>query len=301
MTIDDPLFLLNLSKNDMIPVKKLIMNLIKKMHKKYFITDENFEKIEKILHDLLSSLYISSEISYENISHQYTNLSIYKKHTGWAMNNMYTHIFSLIEHVSTDSTNHSKLESYLINDLKTYTNTCNNINLWNITKSIPSLELYSKFLIYIFPFVFVSKLIQNYSDHIDDIAYMKINEFIKKLIYCRNFRNDYKAYFESYLTKYDKYMTSFIIVYIKDENMTSDSDLLIIKNLLDEIHIKNNKIKVLEILDRYEIHEKINNRLKILQNEIVELAKCNFDFKYSFRQIKKFCIDDAVKYINKTN
>jgi len=303
MTIDNPLFLIDLAKNDMISIKKLFMNLIKKLHKKYFINDENLEKIQLILHELVSSLYISSEISYEHksgINSEVDSVSIYKKYTGWATNNMYTNMFNLIENIIACD-NKIKLETYLISDMKKYTRACCDINFWNITKKIPTIEEYSQTIIDIFPHTFVSKLIQNYSDFIEENDHEKINEFVKKMIFCRNFRTDYKAYFESYLFKYDKYMISFIIIYVCEQKLMNNIDITELLQLCENIHNKENKIKILKLLHENNIHTTINKKMLEFQEEVLTIAKTNFDFKYSFRTIPDFNLEDAIETLNKMN
>ena len=270
-----------LAKNETQIYTKIVSNFVKKISEKYNINDyNNNNKIMFFMKELLSSLYIIADltaISYNDTKREIEK-SFYEKNIGWSMNNAYHNIFNLITKIEQDTDNNLNIHSYLLNDMNNFTHTYSKIKYWNKEMIIPSEEEYKNTIINKFPKIFFAKLLQNFSDKIDDDDYNKILNFIIKFIICRNFRDDYKYFFENYLRNYDEYTTNFLFIYL-DEFM-STTEITIIKELFKNVKTKDNKIKILEILNNNSVPNKIYDKLKILQNEIVRDAKILFNMKY---------------------
>lgn len=282
-------FPLENSKKEIQIFAKIINNFIIKASIKYNIKNVNVNFITLQMKELLSALYIISDLTYINNydAKKEIEKSFYEKNIGWSLNNAYNNIFKLINNSDCD------LKCYLINDMENITHAYSKIKFWNSTREIPEKEEYANTIKNKFPKTFFAKTLQNHSDKIDLMEYEKIAFFLEKFIICRNYRDDYKYFFESYLKNYNEYTSNFIFVFLEELKFDKIDE---IKNLFTNIKKNDNKIKILEILHDNNIPNKIYDELKILQDEIMVEAKKIFNVKYNFRAIEEFNVENAKKY-----
>lgn len=275
----DEFFPLNTAKKEIQIFTKIINNFVKKSSQKYNIKPENIDLISISMNNLLASLYIISDLTTS-----YDAKNLYSKNLGWSLNNAYHNIFDIMKKSD---------DNFLLEDMHTITYAYSKIKFWNYNMMIPEEEEYKNTIKDKFPKIYFAKMLQNNSDRIDDEEYNKILNFIIKFIICRNYRDDYKYFFESYLKNYDAYTMNFVFLYLAKINYDKLDE---IKNLFINVKDSKNKIKILEILNKDNIPDEIYKDLKILQNEIVVESKTLFNAKYMYRIIDDFNLENAINY-----
>jgi hypothetical protein len=288
---NDPL---SISKKELTIHIKVLGNFIKKVGKKYEICESSINEIILMMHDILATFNILINIS--GFSLKSNQRSFYENNIGWSMNCAYTNLFNIINNIKNNPNNHRNLEKFLMEDTEFFHNGYNKIRYWSKYNIIPSEEEYFVTVKAKFPINFFCNTLANYSNKIDDNHYNKLHKFMENFIRCKNFRIDYKVFFETYLTKYDEYYINYVIIYFLERYSDKKEEVNILLKNIDKIE---NKLKLLKIMNDCDFPNTIYKDLQEKQNEIVVQAKELFSMTQSFRQISDFDITEAEKFYEK--
>jgi hypothetical protein len=283
---------INFAKKELTLYIKVLGNFTKKIGKKYSVNDNNLNEINHIMHDVLASFHILINVTGTvfNQNKKLHKLPFYENNIGWSMNCAYSKLISVIKELKNNADNHCNLEKYLFSDMENFHNTYTKIRYWGKHDVYPPKDDYFKIIRNKFPGDFFCNIIANYSNKINDDEFKKIYDFIEKYTECRNFRIDFKAFFEKYLFDYDEYYPNYVIIYFLDKHNNKKDEVNILMKNIEKIE---NKLKLLKLLEDNNIHNTIYTELKEKQNEIVVKSKDLFSMTHKFRYIQDFNYNDA--------
>lgn len=285
---------INISKKELTIYAKVLSNFTKKIGKKYGICENSINEISSLMHNILATFNILINIT--GYTHKSKHKSFYEQNIGWSMNCAYSNLFRIIDELKNNENNNKNLGKYLLEDTEIFHNGYTKIRYWSKHNICPTEDEYFETVKAKFPITFFANTLANYSNNINEVEFDKIYKFMEKFIRCKNFRMDYKVFFEYYLSNYDEYYINYVLIYFFDRYPNKKEE---VENLLKNIDKIENKLKLLRIMNELDIPNIIYDELKEKQEEIVKDAKELFSMTQRFRIIPDFNLVDANSFYEK--